>query len=168
MIKQLINERNTSVEKKRSMLTRHGERDKPKSWSHRSRHQHEPLRPHLHQLTGKDFAFTDPFSLHTPPRSLRLRQTDMMSTRQCGIRASYALRWWKRKSALRLKSWSFSAIFTHKHERDVKRSLGFSLVHANWLTRSRQTVRFSCARWRLDIRERNQANNLCKNKSSTT
>lgn len=63
---------------------------------------------------------------------------------------------------------SLSVIIAHKHERNDKRSTGFSFLHVNWLTRSRQTVRFSCARERLDIRERNQVMNLWENKASTT
>lgn len=140
------------------MLTRHGERNKPKSWSHRSCHLlQEPLRPHLHQLTGKDCVFTDPFSPHT---SQRQSQKDL-STQQCEIRASYALRLWTIRACLTPGEMfgSFTVIISHKHERYDKRSLGFSLLHANWLARSQQTVRFSCARGRL---ERNQAINLYK------
>lgn len=61
-----------------------------------------------------------------------------------------------------------SVIIAHKRVRNDKRSTGFSFLHANWLTRSRQTVRFSCARGRLDIRELNQVMNLWENKASTT
>jgi len=147
------------MEKKSSLLTRHGERDKPKSWSHRNCHLTSlPVHTCVKWQT-KIVPFKDPFSPYTSRQSLR---TDW-DTRQWGIQA-YPLR-----LALLTPEelpCSFSVIIANKHVRNNKRSLGFSFLHANWLTRSRQTVRFSCARGRLDIRKRSQVMNLGDNKAS--